>query len=119
MTSRTQRPTAAHATLWRPVAHTLLPGATRDGTETRDFVRASHQAYFRHTRLSYPRIRVLPFLPITPPPLPPDSWSVGQRASSDVYHTKRMQRLSCVRWSMDAAYLLSGSGAKARVPMPK
>ncbi|KAI9175997.1 Protein sof1 [Blastocladiella emersonii ATCC 22665] len=29
--------------------------------------------------------------------------------SRDVYHTKRMQRLWCVRFSMDAKYVLSGS----------
>ena len=29
--------------------------------------------------------------------------------SSDVYHTKRMQRVQCVQWSGDAKYVLSGS----------
>lgn len=29
--------------------------------------------------------------------------------SRDVYHTRRMQRLFCVRYSMDASYVLSGS----------
>ena len=33
----------------------------------------------------------------------------GEQSCYNVYHTKRMQRLSCVQWSMDAAYLLSGS----------
>lgn len=36
-------------------------------------------------------------------------WNVGEKAAYNVYHTKRMQRLSCIRWSMDASYLLSGS----------
>mmetsp|Transcript_6835 Transcript_6835/g.22589 ORF Transcript_6835/g.22589 Transcript_6835/m.22589 type:complete len:446 (+) Transcript_6835:85-1422(+) len=36
-------------------------------------------------------------------------WNVGEQSCYNVYHTKRMQRLSCVQWSMDAAYLLSGS----------
>ena len=29
--------------------------------------------------------------------------------SREVYHTKRMQRIFCVRWSADATYVLSGS----------
>lgn len=29
--------------------------------------------------------------------------------SRDVYHTKRMQRLTCVKWSLDNKYVLSGS----------
>ena len=29
--------------------------------------------------------------------------------SRDVYHTKRMQRVFCVRWSSDATYVVSGS----------
>lgn len=29
--------------------------------------------------------------------------------SREVYHTKRMQRIFCVRWSSDATYILSGS----------
>jgi len=29
--------------------------------------------------------------------------------SRDVYHTKRMQRIFCIRWSSDATYLISGS----------
>ena len=29
--------------------------------------------------------------------------------SREVYHTKRMQRIFCVRWSSDATYLISGS----------
>lgn len=29
--------------------------------------------------------------------------------SRDVYHTKRMQRLTCVKWSLDQKYIFSGS----------
>eukprot|EP00039_Didymoeca_costata_P011680 m.165148 g.165148 ORF g.165148 m.165148 type:complete len:452 (+) comp15252_c0_seq15:187-1542(+) len=29
--------------------------------------------------------------------------------SNEIYHTKRMQRIFCVKWSLDAKYLLSGS----------
>ncbi|GBP31639.1 DDB1- and CUL4-associated factor 13 [Eumeta japonica] len=29
--------------------------------------------------------------------------------SRDVYHTKRMQRLTCVKWSLDDKYILTGS----------
>ncbi|CAF4952803.1 DDB1- and CUL4-associated factor 13 [Pieris napi] len=29
--------------------------------------------------------------------------------SRDVYHTKRMQRLTCVKWSLDNKYIMSGS----------
>lgn len=29
--------------------------------------------------------------------------------SRDIYHTKRMQRLTCVEWSLDNKYILSGS----------
>lgn len=29
--------------------------------------------------------------------------------SRDVYHTKRMQRLTCVKWTFDNKYILSGS----------
>ncbi|ORZ33050.1 WD40-repeat-containing domain protein [Catenaria anguillulae PL171] len=36
-------------------------------------------------------------------------YDVRQGHSRDVYHTKRMQRLWCVRFSMDAKYVLSGS----------
>lgn len=36
-------------------------------------------------------------------------WSVGDRKSDTVYHTKRMQRLFCAAWSMDDAYVFSGS----------
>ncbi|KAF5299144.1 hypothetical protein FQA39_LY02317 [Lamprigera yunnana] len=33
----------------------------------------------------------------------------GKGHSRDVYHTKRMQRLTCVMWSLDNKYILSGS----------
>lgn len=33
----------------------------------------------------------------------------GLVRSRDVYHTKRMQRLSTVAWSLDNKYVLSGS----------
>ena len=36
-------------------------------------------------------------------------WSAGQQVSDATYHTKRMQRLFCVGWSMDNTYLFSGS----------
>jgi len=36
-------------------------------------------------------------------------WSTGELKSEQVYHTKRMQRLFSVCWSMDASYVLSGS----------
>lgn len=36
-------------------------------------------------------------------------WSVSEPRSETVYHTKRMQRLFCTAWSMDAAYVFSGS----------
>jgi len=36
-------------------------------------------------------------------------WSVGEPKSETVYHTKRMQRIFCSAWSIDAAYVLSGS----------
>lgn len=29
--------------------------------------------------------------------------------SREVYHTKRMQHVMCVRWSADSKYILSGS----------
>lgn len=29
--------------------------------------------------------------------------------SRDIYHTKRMQRLTCVQWTLDNKYILSGS----------
>ena len=38
-------------------------------------------------------------------------WSCGADKSEQVYHTKRMQRLFSVCWSMDAAYVLSGARA--------
>ena len=36
-------------------------------------------------------------------------WSSGDAKSDATYHTKRMQRLFCVGWSMDSTYLFSGS----------
>ena len=36
-------------------------------------------------------------------------FSVGQGRSREVYHTKRMQRVISVLWSMDGKYILSGS----------
>ncbi len=36
--------------------------------------------------------------------IPPDKGH-----SREVYHTKRMQRLTCVAWSLDNRYILSGS----------
>lgn len=33
----------------------------------------------------------------------------GKGHSRDVYHTKRMQRLTCVLWTLDDKYILSGS----------
>ena len=34
---------------------------------------------------------------------------VNERHSREVYHTKRMQRIFCVKWSGDSTYILSGS----------
>merc|ERR1712227_916911 len=36
-------------------------------------------------------------------------WAVDQGRSRDVYHTKRMQRLTSVAWTLDNKYILSGS----------
>lgn len=36
-------------------------------------------------------------------------FNVRQGHSRDIYHTRRMQRLFCVKYSMDAAYVFSGS----------
>ncbi|XP_043264502.1 DDB1- and CUL4-associated factor 13 [Colletes gigas] len=36
-------------------------------------------------------------------------FEVDKGHSRDVYHTKRMQRLTCTAWSLDNKYLLSGS----------
>ena len=33
----------------------------------------------------------------------------GMRRSREVYHTKRMQKIFCVKWTNDATYVLSGS----------
>ena len=34
---------------------------------------------------------------------------VDKGHSRDIYHTKRMQRLSCVAWSLDDRYIFTGS----------
>ncbi|ELT97522.1 hypothetical protein CAPTEDRAFT_55838, partial [Capitella teleta] len=36
-------------------------------------------------------------------------FAVGSQFSREVYHTRRMQIVQCVRWSHDDRYLLSGS----------
>lgn len=36
-------------------------------------------------------------------------FEVNKGHSRDIYHTKRMQRLSCVAWSLDDRYIYSGS----------
>ena len=36
-------------------------------------------------------------------------YSSRQGHSRDIYHTKRMQRIFCVKYSMDSKYVLSGS----------
>ena len=36
-------------------------------------------------------------------------FSVDKGRSREIYHTKRMQRLTCVAWSGDNRYILSGS----------
>jgi len=36
-------------------------------------------------------------------------WDVGEPKSKAVYHTKRMQRLFCAAWSLDDAYVFTGS----------
>lgn len=36
-------------------------------------------------------------------------YSARQGHSRDIYHTKRMQRIFCVKYSMDSKYVLSGS----------
>ena len=36
-------------------------------------------------------------------------FQVDQRHSREVYHTKRMQKIFCVKWSSDTRYILSGS----------
>lgn len=33
----------------------------------------------------------------------------NSRRSREIYHTKRMQKISCVKWSNDSTYVLSGS----------
>ncbi|OIW27425.1 U3 small nucleolar RNA associated protein [Coniochaeta ligniaria NRRL 30616] len=37
-------------------------------------------------------------------------WSRDGGHSRDIYHTKRMQRVFCARWTPDSKYILSGSG---------
>lgn len=36
-------------------------------------------------------------------------FTVERTQSRDVYHTKRMQRLTCVSWSADAKYVIGAS----------
>jgi len=36
-------------------------------------------------------------------------WASDSGRSREIYHTKRMQRLSCVAWSSDAKFVISGS----------
>lgn len=36
-------------------------------------------------------------------------FEVNKGHSREVYHTKRMQRLTCVSWSFDNKYIVSGS----------
>jgi WD repeat and SOF domain-containing protein 1 len=36
-------------------------------------------------------------------------FEVNKGHSREVYHTKRMQRLTCIAWSLDNKYILSGS----------
>jgi WD repeat and SOF domain-containing protein 1 len=36
-------------------------------------------------------------------------YDIGKSKSRDIYHTKRMQRIFCVKFSMDSKYVLSGS----------
>lgn len=40
-------------------------------------------------------------------------FSLHSGKSRDVYHTKRMSRISCVQWSLDNKYILSGSNDMA------
>lgn len=36
-------------------------------------------------------------------------FEVNKGHSKEIYHTKRMQRLTCVSWSLDNKYIISGS----------
>lgn len=36
-------------------------------------------------------------------------FETGKGHSREIYHTKRMQRLTCVSWSLDNKFILSGS----------
>ena len=36
-------------------------------------------------------------------------FEVNKGRSREVYHTKRMQRISSIAWSLDSKYILSGS----------
>lgn len=36
-------------------------------------------------------------------------FEVDKGHSREIYHTKRMQRLTCVLWSLDNKYIISGS----------
>lgn len=36
-------------------------------------------------------------------------YEVNKGHARDIYHTKRMQKLKCVSWSLDNKYIISGS----------
>ena len=40
-------------------------------------------------------------------------WRVDSGRSRDVYHTKRMQRLAAVKWSLDDKFVLSARWGKS------
>ena len=40
-------------------------------------------------------------------------WRVDSGRSRDVYHTKRMQRLAAVKWSLDDKFVLSARWVKS------
>ena len=41
-------------------------------------------------------------------------WRVDSGRSRDVYHTKRMQRLAAVKWSLDDKFVLSARWVRQR-----